>query len=234
MGVIYKIENTVNHKVYIGQTSNKYPSTRWSAHKNTRKNHPLYNSIKKYGIENFTFIVVINDVPIEELSEKEKEYIKLFDCIHPRGYNLTPGGKALRGKDNPMFGKSGKRNPNYGNKWTDEQKESASLRAKRAYTQNPSRKMIGEKNGMFNKPNPFASKNHTKESKIRNRLSQETRIPVDMTQDNVIVKRFNSLGEAAEWIRENTKYEKADYSTIKKSIINNWNCYNYKFKIKKI
>ena len=55
---IYKIENLVNSKVYIGFTNN--PTTRWSDHKKIIKKdkRPLYKSMLKHGVENFSFDVI--------------------------------------------------------------------------------------------------------------------------------------------------------------------------------
>ena len=69
---IYKIINLLNGKVYIGQSINI--ENRFKDHKcNVKKNlnHPLYNSIRCYGIDNFDFIIVeeINDV--NKLNKKE-------------------------------------------------------------------------------------------------------------------------------------------------------------------
>ena len=54
---IYKITNIINNKVYIGLTTTTIQK-RWSTHKRYAigkyKNHPLYNAMNLYGINNFT------------------------------------------------------------------------------------------------------------------------------------------------------------------------------------
>ena len=57
---IYRIENLINHKNYIGQSMQI--NTRWSAHNRLAfepnaagYEYPLYNAIRKYGLENFNF-----------------------------------------------------------------------------------------------------------------------------------------------------------------------------------
>lgn len=96
---IYKITNQVNNKVYIGQSVRI--EKRWEEHK--RKpfleksedyNYPLYQAIRKYGLENFTF-EIIEECPQEELNSKEEYYIGLYESFPPsnnKGYNQTPGG----------------------------------------------------------------------------------------------------------------------------------------------
>ena len=75
MGYIYKITNTLNDKVYIGQTV-KSLQKRFTQHKNN-SNKPyfsqivLYKAFNKYGIENFTF-EQIEEVPNDCLDEREK------------------------------------------------------------------------------------------------------------------------------------------------------------------
>lgn len=122
-GIIYKIENTINHKVYIGQTTNKNGFNgryccngngieRVYNYHNNRKNRGiaynshLLNAITKYGFNSF-IVNEIFDVALSpnELNNKEIFYIKQFDSFD-NGYNGTPGGgsglefKQLSGKDN--------------------------------------------------------------------------------------------------------------------------------------
>ena len=99
---IYKITNTINNKVYIGQSINI--DERWRAHKADYKNSHLtgkhksylYVSMRKYGIENFKF-EVIEEAPKELLNEREIYWIQYYDATNPdKGYNLTPGGNLPR------------------------------------------------------------------------------------------------------------------------------------------
>lgn len=93
-GTIYKIENLVNGKVYIGQTS-RQPEIRLNKHLtalkgNYHNNSYLQNSWNKYGGKNFRFKIIEN-VPIESLDERERYWIKRFK--QQKGvYNLDSGG----------------------------------------------------------------------------------------------------------------------------------------------
>lgn len=113
---IYKIENLVNGKVYIGQSVDIY--TRWISHKNASLregnrgyNYPLYRAFRKYGIDNFYF-EIIEECTEEELDEKEIYYINKYKSFvgldYSNGYNQTLGGEGSRGKTCPF----GKDNPN--------------------------------------------------------------------------------------------------------------------------
>lgn len=94
---IYKITNKVNGKVYIGQAVDI--ERRWKEHKkrifyqNGKDYHsPLYRSMRKHGLNNFSFEVV-EECPAEELNDKEIFYIALYDTYN-QGYNQTEGGNS--------------------------------------------------------------------------------------------------------------------------------------------
>lgn len=95
---IYKIENLINGKCYIGQS--KYIEKRWINHKSDafnsaqkdRYEYPLYRAIRKYGLENFSF-EVIEECKIEELNEREIYWIGYYHSL-TNGYNQTLGGQS--------------------------------------------------------------------------------------------------------------------------------------------
>lgn len=92
---IYKIENLVNHKVYVGLTNNI--TRRRTRHfsdlrRNVHDNQFLQKEYNIYGKDNFSFSIVFNgDCTDEEIGKKEQEYIKLYDSYH-NGYNQNEGG----------------------------------------------------------------------------------------------------------------------------------------------
>lgn len=94
---IYKITNLINNKVYIGQAVDI--EKRWKEHKrhylNKNKKEHLYCSMRKYGINNFSF-EVIEECSIEELNDKEIYYISLYDSYN-NGLNMTLGGDGCSG-----------------------------------------------------------------------------------------------------------------------------------------
>lgn len=83
---IYKIENTLNHKIYVGQSV--HIERRWSEHCFPSKKSVISKAIQKYGKEKFTF-QILEECSVEELDEKESYYIKKFNCVIPNGYNVV-------------------------------------------------------------------------------------------------------------------------------------------------
>jgi len=48
----------------------------------------LRQDIEKFGLENFNFEILDSASTQEELNKKQKEYIKKYNSLEPRGYNL--------------------------------------------------------------------------------------------------------------------------------------------------
>lgn len=94
---IYKITNTINNKIYIGVTSRAIEE-RFAEHKSRieeRNNIHLYQAMEKYGRENFIIEIIDTANTNEEMFEKEKYYIKLYDSYN-NGYNMTLGGEGVK------------------------------------------------------------------------------------------------------------------------------------------
>ena len=83
---IYKIENLLNHKCYIGQSI--HIERRWKEHCQKSTKSVISQAIKKYGKENFSF-QILEECEIDELAEKEIAYIHKFNSIIPNGYNVA-------------------------------------------------------------------------------------------------------------------------------------------------
>ena len=95
---IYKIENKVNGKVYIGQARNI--EERWKNHisclnSGKHDNSYLQRAWNKYGKDNFEFII-IEECEIEDLNNLEIKYIRDLNSYirfdNSKGYNMTLGG----------------------------------------------------------------------------------------------------------------------------------------------
>lgn len=91
----YLITNNVNNKVYVGITINPYE--RWLRHQSTARNTKsktsyLYNAMRKYGLENFSFEVIAGFKSAEDCSLFEIEKIKQMRSDNIPNYNLHDGG----------------------------------------------------------------------------------------------------------------------------------------------
>lgn len=93
-GQIYKLTNTINGKIYVGQTTSTEPR-RWSSHKHHAKyggHGPLQNAIRKYGPDVFKREIIDKAYSEEELNSLEEFYIKTLDARnHDIGYNVASG-----------------------------------------------------------------------------------------------------------------------------------------------
>ena len=129
--IIYKVTNKINNKIYIGQTIRTLEE-RIKEH--TRKrNSSLYKAFNKYGIENFEIEIIDKCNTTEELNKKEIYWIKYYDCLVPKGYNLCEGGGQTNGYQHREESKIkmsnnrgryyGENNPFYGKTHTLEQKQ---------------------------------------------------------------------------------------------------------------
>lgn len=85
-GIIYKITNKINNKVYIGKTVQKF--TKRVRKFNYKSCTALNNSIKVHGWDNFEKEEFICALDESYLAELEEITIKHFDCIAPKGYNI--------------------------------------------------------------------------------------------------------------------------------------------------
>jgi group I intron endonuclease len=107
---IYKIQNILNNKVYIGQAVSHILNHkkfrpygrkgRFRCHISeafsTKKNqcHYLNNSIRKYGVEKFD-VELVECCECVDACKKETFYIAKFNSLFPYGYNLKNGGNVF-------------------------------------------------------------------------------------------------------------------------------------------
>ncbi len=100
---IYKIQNKINGKVYIGQSIDIDKRIKEHFYKAENKKDISYNSaihhaIRKYGKENFE-CSVIEECNQSELDDKERGYIKQYNSLSPNGYNISSGGQKCKKKE---------------------------------------------------------------------------------------------------------------------------------------
>lgn len=86
---IYIIENTINGKIYVGQSINL--NRRWASHKSAYKRYSegsescwhqaLWNAFDKYGVDKFEYKIVAR-CPRKYLNKMEIKFIQLYNSYN--------------------------------------------------------------------------------------------------------------------------------------------------------
>lgn len=92
---IYKIENLINHKKYIGQSIEI--EKRWQKHLQAKDDFAIHVALCKYGKDNFSF-QIIEECSEDKLDERECYWIKYYNSLVPNGYNMAEGGSNHIGR----------------------------------------------------------------------------------------------------------------------------------------
>ena len=95
-GIIYKATNTINNKVYIGQTTstlkNRIYYHIYRAEHSLEITHTHFiNALRKYGQNAFTWEQIDTAETQDELNKKEQYWIQYYDSMNT-GYNIQAGG----------------------------------------------------------------------------------------------------------------------------------------------
>ena len=94
-GSIYIVTCRVNGKRYVGQTT--YPNVERYVNEHAKSasgtsKRPFYRAIRKYGWENFSFVVECTADSKDGLDWLEDEAIRRLGTLLPGGYNARRGG----------------------------------------------------------------------------------------------------------------------------------------------
>lgn len=101
---IYKIQNLINNKCYIGYTENF--ERRIQQHKKSHpKNSKLYNAIRCYGWDSFKCEIIYQSKDKDYCKNIMENYFILEYNSFENGYNLTMGGEGLDSKTNSEYAK---------------------------------------------------------------------------------------------------------------------------------
>ncbi len=239
MGYIYKIVNRINQMTYIGQTIKERATDRYSQHRYLAR-HPeqekgnsyIHSAMRDYGLDNFSF-EIIEQVNNNLLNEREKYWIKQYDCIAPKGYNLTEGGARKIGFSHSQTIEEKEKRRKSNKKFYinhPEAIETQRERTKKLWENEEYRKKVTESNRKYyaehpdkfkGKNNPFYGKHHTEESKqkIREAASRKKLKIAQLDKDTLeIIKIHNGVKDAEKelgvshgWISKAAKQDKVAY-----------------------
>jgi len=93
VGLIYKITSP-SGKSYIGKTVKSF-SVRMRGHKTKYSGcTALKNAINKYGWDQMKHEPIEENIPEDQLNDRERYWIKTCNTITPHGYNLMEGGEG--------------------------------------------------------------------------------------------------------------------------------------------
>lgn len=218
--LIYKIENKVNGKVYIGQTTQGF-NKRISGHKKALKGKYHYNEYlqrawNKYGEENFSFEVVEYTVK-DLLDEKEIYWIEYYNAMNKEyGYNNESGGNFNKIVSEET--KKKQRESHLGKVLPEEQKKKISESHKgRPMKEETKVKMkalnLGENNPMYGKHHSEESKSKISNGNKGKIRSEETK--KKMSKANKGERNHNYGKHLSEELKQ--KLSKAHINNVKVS-----------------
>ena len=97
-GIIYKVTNKENNKVYIGQTIQTLQERKnkhyYKARQENDYNTHFINALRKYPENSFAWEIIDTANSQKELDEKEKEWICHYNSVE-EGYNTKDGGETI-------------------------------------------------------------------------------------------------------------------------------------------
>lgn len=207
---VYMYTNKINGKKYIGQAINfngrHKQHIRTSFDKKSKDyTMPFHNAIRKYGIKNFEYCVLISDLTPGERDFWEIYFIAYYDTLvkNNKGYNVASGGSKgnnFEGKTEEEMQeikrkigeKSKGRQAHLGKKHTKETKKVLSKKTKERYKNKEHHPMYG--------------KHHTEEAKKRNSESRKgkctgtnnpkSRKVAQYTLDGTFIKEYDYIKQA--------------------------------------
>lgn len=152
VNTIYLITNSINDKVYVGQTWGAL-NARLSEHKysSNRTRSKIGNAIAKYGKDSFRIEAIAITFEQVDADRWEQYFIDRYDSIK-NGYNIKEGGSHGKHSEETKEKMRGENNPMFGRKWSDEQKAAHSLKVRgRKHTPAEIQRIIDARTG---KPHP--------------------------------------------------------------------------------
>lgn len=244
MGYIYKITNKINNKQYIGQTTKKRASDRFSQHRylarhlNAEKsNSYLHKAMNAYGVDNFIF-ELIEEIDNSLLNEREQYWIQQLNTLAPNGYNLTNGGEGTQKFSRPQSIEEKEKRKKSNQQFYEnhpEAKEQLAQRTRKLWEDENYRRKVTEGNKKFAKEhpdlnrgekNPMYGKKHTEETlaKISAHAATRKLKIAQLDKDTLnIIQIFDGVKDAE-------KALKVSHGWLSKAAKTNKVAYGYRWK----
>ena len=207
MYTVYMHRNKENGKRYIGITSVE-PKVRWKKGYGYSEALPIGRAFRKYGWDGFTHEVLFTELTEDEAKRIEIELIAKYHTQDDAfGYNICAGGNGVTGWhpteetrqkiSEAAKKRTGDKNPNFGNRWTDEMKKAAGVKKRREnLSEETLRRMSLAAQGRTGENNSFYGHTHSEET--RQKIAEIRYRAVNMLdKEGKLLKTFRSLKDAA-------------------------------------
>lgn len=247
---IYLITNTVNEKVYVGQTVKtkgylkRFEEHCYLAFDEKHRQTALSNAIRKYGAENFKVELLEDDIEESLVDDREKYYINECNSFikNNSGYNMTLGGQGVHGyiPDDTVRKKisdslKGREiRPESTTKSNETKHKNGYFDYRRDFTDWKD-KISKSRMGRFcGEDNPFYGKHHSSETKAHiSEINSKPILMIDRNTDEILCE-FTSLLKATEYLIENKITSNKDASSRISKICRGVDktAYGYKWKYK--
>ena len=210
---VYKHENKINDKCYIGITCQSKPERRWQNGLGY-KTQFFYRAIEKYGWDGFNHIILHKGLSENQAKCQEMFWVKLYKSEN-MSYNATDGGDGCRGIPMPEITKEALRKANTGRICTEETRKKISDSEKGKHCSEENKQLYREL---------YTGKKLSEEHKQKikdNNAKAKTTILVNLSNGEEM--EFRSAAQAAEWLGLNS-------SAVRNSIKDNYLLKNKQFK----
>lgn len=79
---------------YVGLTFNENRRKQEHIKESKTSDRKFHLEVREKGIDSFEYEVLESGLDVSIIGEREKYYIKKYNCICPNGYNMTSGGQV--------------------------------------------------------------------------------------------------------------------------------------------
>lgn len=187
---VYKHENKINGKCYIGITCQRNPKKRWQNGLGY-KSQFFYRAIEKYGWDNFNHIILHEKLSENQAKCQEMFWIKLYKSENI-SYNATNGGDGSRGIPMPETTREALKKANTGRVCSEETKKKISESEKGKHCSEENKQLYRAL---------YTGKKLSEEHKEKIRLhNKQSKVVILLDLETGEEKEFSSARQASLWL----------------------------------